>query len=232
MTNKKHTLLLGAHMSIAGGFEKAIKRGESIHCTVIQIFTKNNRQWYAKPITKQEEIIFKNTVKNSSILSVIAHASYLINIGSPLKHIEEKSYNSLVEELQRCEQLGIKYLVIHPGAHLNGTIDECITRIAYNLNKALTQIPGISILLENTAGQGTNIGYSLEQLALIREKTQAKERIHFCFDTCHAFAAGYDIRSLQAYIAFWENYNQIIGIKHLKAIHININFTKLLRLTI
>lgn len=221
MTNKKHRLLLGAHISIAGGFEKAIERAESIGCTALQIFTKNNRQWLAKPITKQEEVAFQTVLKNSSILSIVAHSSYLINIGSPLQNIEEKSYISLVEELQRCKQLGIQFLVIHPGAHLNKDIDQCLTRVAYNLDKALTQINDVTILLENTAGQGTNIGYSLEQLAEIRKRASNKEHIQFCFDTCHAFAAGYDMRSTTGYIAFWKEYDRIIGIKHLKAIHIN-----------
>lgn len=222
MTNKKHRLLLGAHMSVAGGLEKAIQNGELLNCSAIQIFTKSNRQWYAKPISKDEEILFQKTLKNSSIVSVIAHSSYLINIGSPLKLIEEKSYISLVQELQRCKQLGIKFLVIHPGAHLKDDINKCLTRITHNLDKALIEVPGnVSILLENTAGQGTNLGYSFEQLAIIREKAQNKKRIQFCFDTCHAFAAGYDLRSAQTYKAVWEKYDQIIGIEHLKAIHIN-----------
>ncbi len=222
MTKNKHHLILGAHMSIAGGYEKAIQRGESIGCTTIQIFTKNNRQWYAKPITKNEEILFKKALKKSSIVSVIAHTSYLINIGSPRKHIEKKSLESLIQELQRCKQLGIRYIVLHPGAYLDGNKEECLDRIAHNLDKVLTQVPKEpSILLENTAGQGTNIGYIFEQLAYIRKKVKNKQRIKFCFDTCHAFTAGYDFRTSKTYSTMWKEYERIIGIQNLKAIHIN-----------
>jgi len=219
--HKKHTLLYGAHMSIAGEIKRAIDRGESIGCTAIQIFTKSNRQWHAKPITEKEATDFKDTWKNSSIKSVIAHASYLINIGSPDKNIEHKSVNALKVEMERCDMLDIPYLVLHPGSHSNTDIPECLKRIAHNLDELFQAVPHCSILLETMAGQGTNVGSTFEQLAQIIKYSQHKKRLGVCMDTCHIFSAGYDFTTEKSYNELWKNFDNIIGINKLKAIHVN-----------
>lgn len=226
--NKKKALLLGAHMSVSGGYEQAIKRGESIGCTAIQIFTKSNRQWYAKPILESDALIFKRTLQQSSIRSIIAHASYLINVGSSQKATEEKSITALIDELERCELLGIKALVLHPGSTGTLTKEEGIEQISNNLNKALEQTTSSTmILLENMAGQGSAIGSTFQELALIRNNIHHKNRIGFCFDTCHAFATGYDISTQGTYNNVWKSFDTIIGLEHLKAIHLNDSKQKL-----
>lgn len=221
---KNHRLLLGGHMSIAGGFEQAVIRGESIGCTAIQIFTKSNRQWQAKEITQDAINLFEQTLKNSPISqsNVVTHATYLINIGSPDKEIGHKSAVALAEELNRCHQLGIPYLVLHPGSHVDSGEQACLERIAHNLDKILTHDTGkTTILLENMAGQGSTVGYTFDQLATIRSGVSHKKRIGFCFDTCHAFASGYNFRTPTTYKAMWEQFDAIIGLEHLKAIHLN-----------
>lgn len=219
---KKPKTLLGAHMSIAKGFDQAIRDGESIGCTTIQIFTHSNRQWHMKPIQQETIDTFKNTQKASTIKSIVVHASYLINIGSHNNEIREKSIKTLIEELRRCELLGIQYLVLHPGSAGSSSAEECIERIARGLDQAIKANPGNSmILLENSAGQGTSIGASFEQLALIKNLAHYKKRIGFCFDTCHAFAAGYDITNKEAYAKTWKQFNTILGLEHLKVIHLN-----------
>lgn len=218
---KQHSFLYGAHMSIAGEPAKAIERGTSIGCTAIQIFTKSNRQWHAKPITVTEAENFKQAWKDSSISSVIAHASYLINIGSPNKEIEHKSVQALEIEMERCAQLGIPYLVLHPGSHSGSDEAECIKRISKNLDHLLEKNPHCSILLETMAGQGTNVGNSFEQLANIIEHSKHKRHLGICLDTCHVFTAGYDISTEKSYHLMWEQFDKIIGINKLKAIHVN-----------
>ena len=157
MAQKKEHLI-GAHMSIAGGFYKAIERGEEIGCTAIQIFSKSNRQWHAKPIAQDEADRFQETVHNSPIISIVVHASYLINIGSPKKEISTKSRTALIKELERCNILGIPYLILHPGARLDSELNECLDRIAENINYALAHTdPDTTILLETMAGQGSNV---------------------------------------------------------------------------
>jgi deoxyribonuclease IV len=220
---KKKPLLLGAHMSIAGGLYKSIERGESIGCTCIQIFTKNNRQWFAIPLKEEEIAAFKKAVKNSTLIQqVVAHTSYLINIGSPNSVISKKSVESLSLELHRCEQLEIPYLVFHPGAHLKASIEDCLKLIAKNMNTVLEQNPGKTMLLiENTAGQGSNVGYTFEQLTTIYKNIRNKKRVGFCLDTCHVFTAGYDFRTKETYDELWKQFDQIIGLNKLKVMHIN-----------
>lgn len=224
MKKTQSTLLLGAHMSIADGFEKAIEYGQSIDCTAIQIFTKSNRQWACKAITPQEAELFRTAVHKSSISykNIVVHATYLINIGSPDVDAQKKAIAALVVELERCETLGILYLVLHPGSHTGSGIEGCLERIAKNLDTALETFKGNTmVLLENMAGQGTVACATFEQLASIREKTHHKNKIGFCFDTCHAFAAGYDIRTQKTYDKVWEEYDAIIGLANLKVMHIN-----------
>jgi deoxyribonuclease-4 len=219
---EKNILLLGAHMSIAGGFEKAIERGESIGCTAIQIFSKSNRQWFAKPINDTQADSFKAALKNSFIESIIIHASYLINLGSPDKTILHKSTKALIEELERAEQLGIKYVVLHPGAHLNSGENICLDHIADTLNNILDSTPrSTALLLEIMAGQGSSVCYTFEQLATLYNQSSHKKRIGICFDTCHAFAAGYDFRTENTYEKLWKEFDTILGLDLLKAMHIN-----------
>lgn len=218
----QHRLLLGAHMSIAGGFEQAIIRGESIECTTIQLFTKSNRQWNAKQITDEQTELFKQTLKKSSIAPVITHASYLINIGSSDLTTQKKSVAALAEELTRCHMLGIPYLVLHPGSSTGASEKEGLQWISDNLNEALAQTPGSTmILLENMAGQGSSACYKFEHLAFLYKESEHKKRIGICFDTCHAFAAGYDFRTEATYKQLWHDFDEIIGLQHLKAMHIN-----------
>lgn len=222
MTQHKHRLLIGAHMSVAGGFEKSLERGESIGCTTIQIFTKSNRQWHASKITPEEAATFIEAQKNSPISPVIAHCTYLINIGSPTKDIEQKSVAALSKELERCQELGITDLVLHPGSRLDTDETECLNRIADNLNEIFAASnTSTRILLETMAGQGSTVGNTFEQLATILERSAFKKRLGVCFDTCHAFAAGYDFRTEETYEAMWKEFDRVIGLQNLHAIHVN-----------
>jgi len=219
---KKHVLLLGAHISIEGGLEKAIERGASIGCTTIQIFTKSNRQWFAKKITEKEIEAFKHTQKRYSIAPIVTHCSYLLNIGSPRKEVQSKSIKALSDELDRCNLLGIPYLVLHPGARLTSDLDTCIKTIALNLDIALEKSPGKTmVLLETMAGQGSVVGSTLEEIAQIRKLAKEKKRIGVCLDTCHVFAAGYNLTTKTTYKNLWNNFDKVIGLKQLKVIHIN-----------
>jgi deoxyribonuclease-4 len=222
MSLKKHTLLYGAHMSIAGGFEKAIERGESINCTAIQIFTKSNRQWDAKPLTQEAIDAFIESKKNSSIKSIIAHATYLINVGAFSYEIEKKSVHALEAELIRCEQLQIPYLVLHPGSATESSREDCIKKIAKNINAIFAkETSSTTILLELMAGQGTTIGSTVAELRQIYDLVDNKRRIGFCVDTCHAFVAGYNIATPEGYENLWKEFDKELGLHKVKAIHIN-----------
>jgi deoxyribonuclease-4 len=219
-----HQLLLGAHMSVSGGFEQSIIRAESIGCTAMQIFTKSNRQWNAKKITTEEADLFKKTVAESTIEphNIMVHATYLINIGSPDKVTEKKSVAAVLMELDRCEQLGLPYLVLHPGSYTTSDEKTCLDRIADNLNHILEHTKtSVSILLENMAGQGSTTCDTFEQLATVYRQSDHKKKLGFCFDTCHAFAAGYDFRTEKGYHDMWKQFDELLGIKKLKAMHIN-----------
>lgn len=220
--NKNNSLLLGAHISTAGGFDKAIARAESIGCTALQIFTKNNRQWAAKPISDKEAADFKNALAGSSVRSLMAHATYLINIGSNQKDTLAQSLTLLIEELKRCDQLDIPYLILHPGSYGSGDTEQCLATIATSLDHVFDQYNGNTmLLLENMAGQGSSVCYSFEHLAQIRAHVHHKRSIGICFDTCHAFAAGYDMRTADTYEEVWNTFDALIGLSNLKAFHIN-----------
>lgn len=222
MEKNKKKLLIGAHLSIEGGFYKAIERGASIGCTVIQIFTKSNRQWFAKPLEQKDIDAFKAAQKTTNITSITAHASYLINLASPKASVRTQSINALKKELDRCEQLGIDYLVLHPGSSVDQKEEKGIELIIEGINKALSQTDSSTmLLLETMAGQGSSLGKTFEQLAIIRTKSAHTKRIGICLDTCHIFAAGYDFRTKATYEALWKTFDAIIGLQHLKVIHIN-----------
>lgn len=215
---------LGAHMSIAGGFDKAVERGESIGCSAIQIFTKSNRQWHAPTVDPEQVTAFHDALKNSSIepKNIIAHASYLINIGSNNPATVKRSIHALREELARCEQLGIPGLVLHPGSATGASEEDCLRTIAHSLDEALEQAPGhAKILLETMAGQGSSACYRFEQIAEIIKLSRHKQRLGVCVDTCHIFAAGYDIRTPATYKDTWQQFDEIIGLERLHAIHLN-----------
>jgi deoxyribonuclease-4 len=221
MQTKKHRLLLGAHISIGGGLYKAIERGTELGCTTIQFFVKSNRQWHAKKLTNEEVEFFKEAHKQSPIDPLIAHASYLINLGSPHAVTAQKSYLALLDELIRCNMLGIKYLVLHPGSHLGTDVDACLAQIAHYVSDALNHVQGsTTILFETMAGQGTSIGSTLEQLAQLIRMTKSRN-IGICVDTCHLFAAGYDFRAPTQYHHLWNTFDKVIGMQHLKVIHCN-----------
>ncbi|MBI2118238.1 MAG: deoxyribonuclease IV [Elusimicrobia bacterium] len=226
MTKKLSNLskpLLGAHMSIAGGVDKAILAGDSIHCEAIQIFTKSSRQWKASPYSKEEISNFKSYKSKSSIKIVIAHDSYLLNLGSPNDFLRSRSVQAMIDEMERCETLEIPYLIAHPGSHTGAGEKEGIKLIAKSLNEVLDAAKGFNaqITLEITAGQGTNLGYSFDQIGAIIQETKLSDRIQVCFDTEHAFAAGYDIRTPDGYERTFKEFDEKIGLKKLAAFHLN-----------
>jgi len=216
-------LLLGAHMSIGGGVHLSLIRGAELGCTAIQIFTKSARGWYAKPIPKEDVLAFKENVKKTGIWPVVAHTSYLIDLGTPDPERLQKSRDSLVVELERAELLGIPCLVLHPGSHLGKGEDEGIKRIAESLNLVHERTKGfrVKIALETTAGQGTNLGYRFEQIARMIELTEEDDRLVVCYDTCHTFAAGYDIRTREGYERTFAEFDEIIGLNRLRVFHLN-----------
>jgi len=216
-------MLLGAHMSISGGFHLAIERGKELGCTTIQIFTKNANQWKAKPITAEQVDEFKNTQKAFKIWPIVAHDSYLINLGSPKVEALEKSREAFLVEMERAELLGLPYLVMHPGSHLGSGEDTALETIAESINILHENTAGykMKILLETTAGQGTNVGYRFEHLAKIIDLVNESDRLGVCYDTCHTFTAGYDIRTKKAYEKTFAEFDHIIGLERLLVFHIN-----------
>jgi len=216
--------ILGAHVSISGGVYKAPARGKEIGCDSIQIFTKNQRQWTAPPLSLKDAELFKEEMKKNAIQVAIGHSSYLINIGSPKDELRKKSIDSLVIELKRSEKLGLRALVFHPGSHLGIGETDGLKLIAESLNTVLSRVTlrNTMVLLETTAGQGTNLGYKFEHLADIIDMIEIqKNMVGVCFDTCHAFSAGYDIRTVDAYNKTMDLFDEIIGFDKLKAFHLN-----------
>lgn len=214
--------LLGAHMPTAGGFYKAAFFGKEVGCTAIQIFTKSNRQWQAKDILLQEANSFKKALTECKITYVATHASYLINLASPEQATQTKSIQALEIELERCHQLGITDLVLHPGSRKDLPKNQALKQVAQNLNLALENSPkNTKILIETMAGQGSTIGDSFEALAEILTHVQAQSRVGICLDTCHIFAAGYDFTTHDKYHQLWQSFNQIIGFNKLGLIHLN-----------
>ena len=222
---------LGAHMSIAGGIELAPERGGSIGCEIIQIFTKSSNQWAARPLADKEIAAFKANIVTHRIRTAFAHDSYLINLGSPDKALNKKSLEAFTHELHRAEALGLMALVFHPGSHtteqhkvsLEKTEEDCLKRIADAVNRAHQKTPGFKVLtcFENAAGQGTNVGYRFEHLARLIALTEDKRRAGVCFDTQHAFAAGYDLRTEAGYKKVFDGFDKIVGIRWLKCFHLN-----------
>ncbi|MEJ5305634.1 MAG: deoxyribonuclease IV [Ignavibacteria bacterium] len=216
-------ILLGAHTSIAGGVDKAVERAARIGCTTFQLFTKNSNQWYAKPLNEQVIQNYKRLIKLKNLKPVIAHDSYLINLCAKDKSILKKSREAFIDELNRCELLGIDYLNFHPGSHMGmGELDG-IKLIAESINIAHDKTKGYKVksMIETTAGQGTSIGFKFEQIRKIIDLVEDKKRLAVCVDTCHIFAAGYDIRTEKGYEKTFQEFDEVIGLKYLKAFHLN-----------
>ncbi|MDK9693330.1 MAG: deoxyribonuclease IV [Sulfurimonas sp.] len=215
---------VGAHVSASGGVFNAVQNAKNIGAKAFALFTKNQRQWAAKPLEDETIEKFKNALSASGILPrhILPHDSYLINLGHPEDEAREKSMDAFLDEVQRCEQLGLEKLNFHPGSHL-GKIseDECLHRISDAINKTIAQTNGVKMVIENTAGQGSNLGWRFEHLAQIIDKVEDKSRVGVCIDTCHMFSAGYDIRTREAYDKSWAEFDKIVGFNYLMGMHIN-----------
>jgi deoxyribonuclease IV len=221
LTSRK--LLLGAHTSISGGVHTAFVRAAGIGCTTMQVFTKNSNQWSARQLTDEEIHTYKTTAARTTIAPVVAHAAYLINLCATNSSTLKKSRQAFVDELQRCETLGISALIFHPGAHVGSGENEGIKRIAESINSAhmKTQDFRVFSTLETTAGQGTTLGYRFEQLRQIIDLVEEPERMRVCIDTCHLFAAGYDIRTERGWEDTITSFDNIVGLQRLVAAHVN-----------
>ena len=215
---------IGAHVSAAGGVENAPLNAHKIGAKGFALFTKNQKRWTANPFTEENIIKFKENCEKYGFKkgTILAHDSYLINLGHPEKANLEKSRDAFLDEMQRCEQLEIDRLNFHPGSHLNKiSEEECLKTISESVNIALDKTKGVTAVIENTAGQGTNLGYSLDQIKYIIDYIEDKNRVGICIDTAHAIAAGYDFLSDDSYEKFWKEFDEVIGFKYLKGMHLN-----------
>ncbi|WP_067866005.1 deoxyribonuclease IV [Neptuniibacter marinus] len=215
---------VGAHVSASGGVQNAPLNAQKLGANAFALFTKNQRRWMAKELEPKTIEAFKQQCKAAGFKpeQILPHDSYLINLGHPEAEALQKSREAFLDELKRCEQLGLVYLNFHPGSHLRTISEaECIAKIADSINWALAQSHGVTAVIENTAGQGSNLGYSFEQLAAIIDQVEDKSRVGVCIDTCHMFAAGYDIRSLDSCADVFEQFEKIVGFQYLKGMHLN-----------
>jgi deoxyribonuclease-4 len=215
--------LLGSHMSIAGGVDKALLQGKEVGCDAIQIFTKSSRQWGSKPLNEEEIANFHEAKKTTGITAVIAHDSYLYNFAATDTALRKKSVNGLIDEMERCEALGIAYLIAHPGAHVGAGEAVGIKTVAKSIDEMHKACAGFTtqFTIEITAGQGSNLGYRFEQVRQIIDAAKAPERLRVCFDTEHAFAAGYDLRTTEDYEQTFTEFDDTIGLDLLVAFHLN-----------
>ncbi|MCP4310268.1 MAG: deoxyribonuclease IV [Bacteroidetes bacterium] len=215
---------VGAHVSASGGVENAPLNAREIGATAFALFTKNQRQWAALPLSPESIDAFKKNCAEAGYQAqqILPHDSYLINLGNPDREPLEKSRAAFLDEMKRCGQLGLDRLNLHPGAHLKKTgEDQCISLIAESINLVLGQTEGVTAVIENTAGQGSSLGHSFEQIASIIEQVDDRERVGVCIDTCHAFTAGYDIRTREAFEETFERFRSVIGFEFLKGMHLN-----------
>ncbi len=215
---------IGAHVSASGGVENAPLNAGAIGANAFALFTKNQRQWNSVPLTVKSIKQFKENCEQFEILPqyILPHDSYLINLGHPEEEGLAKSRAAFLDEMQRCEQLGLSLLNFHPGSHLNKiSEEECLNRIAESINLSLAQTKGVTAVIENTAGQGSNMGFKFEHLAYIIDRVEDKSRVGVCIDTCHSYSAGYDILDAHNYETVFQNFDSIVGLNYLKAIHLN-----------
>ncbi|BDD89254.1 deoxyribonuclease IV [Desulfofustis limnaeus] len=213
---------LGAHESVSGGLHMAFARIDKVGGQALQIFTRNQRQWRHPPLATSEVDQFLQEQSRHEGMIVASHASYLVNLAAGEEGLRRRSIDAFVEELRRCEQLQVPYVVLHPGAHGGDGLEAGLARLVTSLDEVLATVPGSSmVLLETTAGQGTGLGGTFEELALIRQRVQASERIGVCLDTCHVFAAGYDIRSKSGYQSVIRHFDESVGLQHLRLFHLN-----------
>ncbi len=215
---------IGAHVAVEGGVASAPLNARAIGAGAFALFTRNPSRWKSDPLLPSEIDEFKRNCEECGYTSaqILPHDSYLINLGAKDPKKLFLSRTAFLDEMQRCEQLGLTMLNFHPGSHLNEmTEEECLDRIAGSINKTLDLTSGVKAVIENTAGQGSNLGYTFEQIAHIIDKVEDKERVGVCIDSCHAFAAGYDLATPEGYKAMWENFDRIIGMKYLSGMHLN-----------
>lgn len=215
---------LGAHVSAAGGVDRAVARAVEIGADAFALFTKNQRQWRAKPLEEATIAAFQRACREHGFApkQILPHDSYLINLGHPDPEGLRKSREAFIDEFRRCEQLGLSLLNFHPGSHLRKISEaECLSRIADSINEALSHTRGVTAVIENTAGQGTNLGWRFEHLAEIIAQVEDKSRVGVCLDTCHAFAAGYDLRSAAACTATLDEFEAVVGFRYLRGMHLN-----------
>lgn len=215
---------IGPHVSATGGVENAPLNAMAVGANAFALFTKNQRQWVSAPLTQKSIVAFKAHCEKAGITPdfILPHDSYLINLGQPEEEALQKSRNSFFDEMKRCEQLGLKMLNFHPGSHLNKiSLEECLRRIAESINMALDQTQGMTAVIENTAGQGSNVGFSFQHIAYIIEKVEDKSRVGVCIDTCHTYSAGYDLKTEEGYKQTWKEFDETIGGQYLRAIHLN-----------
>jgi deoxyribonuclease-4 len=215
---------IGAHVSSSGGVDKAPENAALIGARAFALFTKNQKQWFSNPLTLASIKLFRDNCEKFDYkpFQILPHDSYLINLGHPEQEPLEKSRAAFLDEIQRCEQLGLDRLNFHPGSHLNVIgIEECLKRIAESINIVLGKTKGVTAVIENTAGQGTNLGHTFEQIKEIIDNVDDKSRVGVCIDTCHAFTSGYDVKSEEGFKTTFEKFEKIIGFKYLKGMHLN-----------
>lgn len=215
---------IGAHVSAEGGVENAPINAHAIGANAFALFTKNQKRWEAPPLSSKSIALFKENCAQFNILPqhILPHDSYLINLGHPETEGLEKSKTAFLDEMRRCEQLGLVYLNFHPGSHLNKhSLDDCLKTISDSINITLEKTKGVSAIIENTAGQGTNVGFSFTHIAQIIDKVEDKSRVGVCLDTCHSYSAGYDLKTDEGYKKTFQEFDEVIGAHYLKAIHLN-----------
>jgi deoxyribonuclease-4 len=215
---------VGPHVSIAGGVQNAPLNAKTLNATAFGMFTKNQRRWVAPPLENSAVNAFKNNCTEAQYDSryILVHDSYLINIGNPNSEVRKQSYDAFVDELERCDKLGLLYLNIHPGSHITlSDENECLDIIADSINNAHAETKNVTVVLETTSGQGSNVGYRFEQLARIISAVEDKSRIGVCIDTCHIFSAGYDIRTEKSYNTTMDEFEKTVGFSYLKGMHLN-----------
>lgn len=215
---------IGAHVSASGGVENAPENAKRIGAKAFALFTKNQRQWVSAPLSENSIRLFRQRCEDYGFAAehILPHDSYLINLGNPDSEALEKSRAAFLDEMQRCEQLGLKLLNFHPGSSLKKVSEEeCLRTIAESINMTLDKTQGVCAVIENTAGQGSNLGYSFEQLAYIIERVEDKSRVGVCLDTCHAFATGYDLKSESGFTETFEHFENVVGFQYLRGMHLN-----------